>query len=94
MPPQSGTRPILTKAWMKEAERAAKHDVAGEREIGAGARRHAVHRAHDGLGQRAHALDERVVPGVQARAEVDRRADFMSRSREVGARRRSRGRRR
>ena len=39
VPPASGIRPILMKACRKRAELRGEHDVAGEGEVGAGARR-------------------------------------------------------
>ncbi len=73
-PPESGMRPILQNAWMKLADFAAMHEIAGEREIGAGARGDAVDRADDRQRQRAQPEHERLVVALDRRAEVHRLA--------------------
>ena len=57
-----------------EAGRAGgQDDVAGQREVGAAARRHAVDRADDRLGQRAHGADHGIEDAVHVGAEIGRR---------------------
>ena len=47
-------------------------DVAGQRKVGAAARRHAVDGADDGLGQRAHGADHGVEDAVHVGAQIGR----------------------
>ena len=58
---------------LEEARRAAReHDVAGERDVGAGACRHAVHRADDRHRQGAQLLHQRRILGLDGAAEIGR----------------------
>ena len=74
VPPQSGTRPILAKAWMKLAERAAIDHVAAEREVGAGAGGDAVDRGDHRHRHRAHPQRQRLVEALDRGADVGRLA--------------------
>ena len=65
------------------------HDVAGEREVGAGAGRDAVDRADDRLRQFAQGADQRIVALLDRLAEIGRRRRARSRGRRGPARRRS-----
>ena len=61
---------------MKLAERAARHDIAGECDIAAGAGGDAVHRGNNRKGQGAQFADQRIVVRLQRAAEHDRFARF------------------
>ena len=95
VPPESGIEPDLAER-LDEARRLRRdHDVAGEREVGAGAGGDAVDRADDRHRQRAQRQHQRLVVALDRRAEVDGRAAGRDRAVAPGpARRRSRGRRR
>ena len=71
MPPESGTSPIFAKACTKLADFAGQHDVAGERDVGAGAGGDAVDRGHDREGQRAQPAHQRIVRMLERAAEHD-----------------------
>ena len=88
VPPLSGIRPILANDWMKVASSAASDEVAGEGEIGAGARGDSVHGADDRLLERANGADDRRVLPLDDVAEIG--ADAVARA----APRRGPGRRR
>ena len=95
LPPASGTRPILAKAWMNLAELRRQHDVAGEGDVGARAGGDAVDRADHRLLDGADQPQRRVVEGLERRAEVRRPGrPCAGRGRRGPGRRRSRGRRR
>ena len=61
VPPQSGIRPMRGEGLHKARRARRQHDVAGEREIGAGAGGDAVDGADDRQRQRADLQDQRVV---------------------------------
>jgi len=65
-------RPILTKHEGRRARR--QHDVAGERNVGAGAGRDAVDRGNDWKRQCAQLAHKRVVMGVERVPEHGRLA--------------------
>ena len=63
---------MRAKASRKLAERRREHDVAGERDVGAGAGRDAVDGADDRHRQGAQLLHERSVIGLDGAAEIGR----------------------
>ena len=93
VPPASGIRPILEKAWMNLRRACGQHDVAGERDVGAGAGGDAVDRADDRLVERA---DQAEQSGCRAARSIAARSgrSFGGRGRRGRRRRRSRGPRR
>ena len=68
--PPSGISPMFTNASPKKADSDDEHEVAGERERGADARRRPVHGGDHGLLEPPHAGDDRVVDLVQLLAHV------------------------
>ena len=61
---------------MKLAAARGKNDIAGERDIAAGAGGDAVHRGNNRKGQGAQLADQRIVVRLQRAAEHDRFSRF------------------